>query len=338
MELYEEIEKRENAIKIIEMHTAGEPTRIVVKGYPPILGSNVLEKRRYVKDNLDWIRKRILFEPRGHKDQYGAIILGEKTNTEADVGVLFMHNAEGYSTMCGHATIALGRFLIDSDHFDPQPIPDASGRVTVKIECPCGIVPTFIHTYTTSSGQLRSNPNFPVSFQSVPSFSVAIDCVLEILVNGQHKNVKFDIGFGGAFYAIVAASELGFDNSCLDSNDLSLIVKAANDLSNRVRQSKYVGNIRHPSSEHSELNFLYGTIVTDGRDGSEDGGSRNLCVFADCEIDRSPCGSGVSARMALLYAKGILGIDKTCYYESVLGGDGFTGKVIREVAIGDVDE
>jgi trans-L-3-hydroxyproline dehydratase len=333
-ELQTNYDTKDDTIKIVEMHTCGEPVRIVVRGYPPIKGSTILEKRRYVQKNLDYLRKRVIFEPRGHKDQYGVILIQSKNESgdnAADIGVLFMHN-EGYSTMCGHATIALGRFLIDSNILNLSERSNSDdGQVRINIECPCGIVPTFVDTIRLVNGRLQARSDKDVKFHSVPSFAVAIDVSIEF----KGRKIKFDIGFGGAFYIIISVKELLELNSEILQEDyhkimlekFKYITELAGDLTEKCRNSKeFIQKyIIHPDNSKQDLNFLYGTIVTND--------TYNICIFADREIDRSPCGSGVSARVALQYAKGTLPLDKTCYYQSMIGNDKFSGKVIKPLKL-----
>lgn len=331
MNFFQEIQTnydiKDDTIKIVEMHTCGEPTRIIVKGYPPIKGSTILEKRRYVQENLDYLRKRIIFEPRGHKDQYGAILIknsNENDDETVDIGVLFMHN-EGYSTMCGHATIALGRFLIDSNILNFS----HDGQVRINIECPCGIVPTFVDTIRLSNGKLQARSDKDVKFHSVPSFAVAINVSIEF----KGRKIRVDIAFGGAFYIIISVKELLPDIVQENYHKVMLenfkyITELAGDLTEKCRNSKeFIQKyIIHPDNLKQDLNFLYGTIVTND--------TYNICIFANREIDRSPCGSGVSARVALQYAKGILQLNQTCYYQSIIGNDNkFSGKVIKSLKL-----
>jgi len=346
-ELQANYDTKNDTVKIIDMHTCGEPTRIIIKGYPTIKGSTILEKRRYVQENLDYLRKRILFEPRGHKDQYGAILIKNNTNENngkdiADVGVLFMHN-EGYSTMCGHATIALGRFFIDSNMLNLSERSDFNnGQVRINIECPCGIVPTFVDTIRLSNGKLQARSDQDVKFHSVPSFAVAMNCSIEF----KERKIVFDIAFGGAFYIIVSVKELlGLKSQVIPENyykimleNFKYITELAGNLTEKCRNSKeFIRKYMiHPDNSKNDLNFLYGTIVTDDDDtnNNNNNNSINICIFADREIDRSPCGSGVSARMALQYAKGILSLNKTCYYQSIIGNDNkFSGRVIKPLKL-----
>jgi len=284
------------------MHTGGEPVRIVRQGYPPVLGETILAKRRYAREHLDHLRKLLLFEPRGHYDMYGALLV-EPTLLGADLAVLFMHN-EGYSTMCGHATIALGRYAVDHGLVArTEPVTE------VGIECPCGLVKAHVEVEDGRSGH--------VSFDSVPAFLLAEQ--LQVDVPG-YGPVVADVSFGGAFYALADAAQFKLDVRTSRVRDL---VDAATALSAAVNK---VLPIVHPVER--DLGFLYGSILTDGRERPEEGPSANICVFADAEVDRSPTGSGVTARMAARYQRGLLGLGQVCEIDSVTGAR-FTGEALR---------
>ena len=176
-----------NPIEVIDMHTGGEPLRIITSGYPDIPGEDILAKRRYAKDHLDHLRRFLMFEPRGHYDMYGAILVAPSL-PDAHLAVLFIHN-EGYSTMCGHAILALGRYAIDYGLVKAvEPV------TTVNIECPCGLVRAEVKVHDGKTGKVR--------FSSVPSFMFANDVSLQLADGTQFKT---DIGYGGAFYAILDA-------------------------------------------------------------------------------------------------------------------------------------
>ena len=168
----------EHPLKVIDMHTGGEPLRIVTSGYPELPKGTILEKRAYVRDSLDHLRKILMFEPRGHFDMYGALLV-EPNLPGADLAVLFMHN-EGYSTMCGHAIIALGRYAVDYGI-----VPKVEPVTTVHIECPCGMV--------VASVEVREGKSGGVSFESVPAFLFASDQTIDLPSYG---TIKFDVAYG----------------------------------------------------------------------------------------------------------------------------------------------
>ncbi len=264
--------------KVVDMHTAGEPVRIIEEGYPRLEGRTILEKRRDAQARYDHIRTRLMLEPRGHAGMYG-VIPTEATHPEAAFGVLFMHNS-GYSTMCGHATIALGRWAIESGRVQP------SGDVTrFAVEAPCGLVRLESH--------LRDGKVYRSYFESIPSFASHLDACIHVPGLGA---VTLDLAYGGAFYAILPASRLGIS---FWETPLEHLVNAAKRITVAARQALQV---RHP--KEPDLSFLYGTILTDDADPQEAEPTYNLCVFAEGQIDRSPTGSGATARMALDFALG----------------------------------
>lgn len=295
------------AVDVLDMHTGGEPVRIIRAGLPPVSGATILEKRAYARARLDEWRRFLMFEPRGHYDMYGAWLV-EPTLPGADLAVLFLHN-EGYSTMCGHAVIALGRYAVDHGLVERvEPV------TRVGIECPCGLV--------EASVEVRDGRAGAVSFVSVPAFALALDHRTEVPGYG---TVTCDVAYGGAFYALVSASDIGL---ALGRQRVSDLVDAATAISAAVRDSIA---IIHP--EHADLGFLYGTILTDGQDGAGAVPSTNVCIFADAEVDRSPTGSGVTARLAAQAARGALGSGEVRRIASLTGAV-FTGELAAETACG----
>jgi proline racemase len=303
----------EGPIETLEMHTGGEPVRIVTSGYPPVPGATILEKRRFARENLDHLRKILMYEPRGHYDMYGVLPV-EPDLPEADLAVLFMHN-EGYSTMCGHAAIALGRYAVDAGIVAP-----VAPETIVRLQCPCGLVPVKVEVEETSTGFVTG----AASFESVPSFAFALDQLADVPAVGR---VAFDIGYGGAFYALVDAGAVGLD---LAGTPLDRLVEVAD------RVTKHVAaTVRLDHPDDADLAFLYGTILTDGGDGSGGRPSRNVCVFAEREVDRSPTGSGVSARVAVQCARG-LPLGERRDFES-LTGSVFSASPVRRDRVGDFE-
>lgn len=294
-------------IKCIDMHTGGEPLRVVVDGFPEIKGNGILEKRNYVRDNHDYLRKALMWEPRGHADMYGCL-LTEPNDDEAHFGVIFIHN-EGYSTMCGHAVIALGKLAVEMEWVEMN-----SDVTEVIIDAPCGRIYVYVRTH---NGKVVST-----RFHCVPSFVVALDETVE--VNGWGK-VKYDLAFGGAFYAYVDADKLGL---ALNAGNYPNIINAGKDIKQAVIDSS--ANVKHPLE--ANLSFLYGTIFI-SQMSSEKADNKNVCVFADGEVDRSPTGSGVSGRMAIHHARGEINVGEIMRIESIVGSV-FRGSVIKEVDFG----
>jgi len=278
-------------IKTVDLHTGGEPLRVYLEGLPEIKGGTILEQRRYFRDNLDHIRTGTMFEPRGHADMYGAVIT-PPVSADADFGTFFLHN-EGYSTMCGHAIIALTKLVFDTglivkEGTEPELVIDAPpGKIRARAYRPKEVVES-------------------VSFLNVPSFLYLRDKVVEVPGIGQ---VCFDVGFGGAFYALVQADNLGIG---LTHRDYNQLIDWGRRIKNAVMENF---PIRHPFED--DLSFLYGTIFT-GAPRNPSHHSRNVCIFAEGEVDRSATGSGVSARAALHHAQGELQPGECITIESIL--------------------
>ena len=296
-------------ITTIDAHAAGEPLRIITGGLPPLSGRTILEKRRFMQQHFDHIRKALLWEPRGHRDMYGAV-LTEHVTPEADLGVLFMHN-EGYSTMCGHGIIALVTTLLETGAIAPK-----GQQTPVNLDTPAGLVRATAHL--TGNGQVER-----VSFRNVPSFVFARDIEIEVPAYGK---VSVDIAFGGAFYAFLLVAQVGLSISPQHAHQLAVagdtITKAVN----------AILPVTHPIEE--DLSFLYGTIFT-GLPEDPAHHSRNVCIFADAEVDRSPTGTGVSARLALHHAKGEITAGQEIVIESILGKASiFSGRVVGAAQVG----
>ena len=297
-------------LKVVDMHTGGEPLRIVIDGYPDIPKGTILEKRAYVRDHFDHLRKILIFEPRGHYDMYGGLLV-EPDLPGADLAVLFMHN-EGYSTMCGHAIIALGRYAVDEELVARQePV------TTVNIEAPCGLI--------VATVEVRDGMAGAVSFESVPAFLFARDQTIELPGFGA---ISFDIAYGGAFYALADCHQFGLE---FGRDRVRDFVDAASALTETLKAEF---PLSHP--DHSDLAFLYGTILTDGKDAFSGEATKNICVFAEAEVDRSPTGSGVTARLAAMHAKGQIDIGQTRTFESIAGSR-FSGAVAKTAKTGPHD-
>jgi trans-L-3-hydroxyproline dehydratase len=281
-------------IKTIDMHTGGEPLRVLLDGLPEIKGNTILEKRRYFRDNYDYIRTGTMWEPRGHADMYGAVIT-EPCTPDGDFGTFFLHN-EGYSTMCGHAMIALATLVLDTGMLQKE-----GDRSVIKIDAPPGRITAVGHR-DGENGKVKY-----VSFQNVPSFLYMRDKQVEVPGIG---NITFDIGYGGAFYAYCDARPLGLK---LDASDYDRLI----DYGRRIKVAVMDQfEITHPFE--ADLSFLYGTIFI-GDPYEKSHHSRNVCIFAEGEVDRSATGSGVSGRAAIHYAKGELAKGELITIESILG-------------------
>lgn len=290
-------------ITTIDAHAAGEPLRLIVAGLDPIPGRTILEKRRYAREHLDGLRRSLVFEPRGHADMYGAI-LTEPERPDGDAGVLFMHN-EGWSTMCGHGVIAVATIAVETGL-----LPRAAD---IRLDAPAGRV--------VAHPVLRGDRVASVAFENVPSFVVALDQTVAVPGIG---SIRYDLAFGGAFYAYVDAAAYGLE---LSPAGYRALIEAGMAIKRAVASSREVS---HPFE--ADLSFLYGTIFT-GPARAKGARSRNVCVFAEGEVDRSPTGTGVSGRVAIEHARGRLGEGEAFVVESILDTT-FTGSVVGTTRFG----
>ncbi|HEU4768033.1 MAG TPA: proline racemase family protein [Pyrinomonadaceae bacterium] len=290
-------------ITTIDMHTGGEPLRVIIDGLPPIEGRTVLEKRRYFREHYDHLRRGLMWEPRGHADMYGAVIT---SSADADFDAFFLHN-EGYSTMCGHAIIALTKLFVETNLVD---------KTQITINVPAGRIHA---TAAVSEGRVVET-----SFRNVSSFIHLRDRHVDVEGIGR---VRFDVAYGGAFYAIISGEDVGLE---LVPENLSRLIDYGRRIKNAVA-SQF--SIEHPFEP--DLSFLYGTILT-GPPLDATRHSRNVCIFADGEVDRSPTGSGVSARAALHFANGELRLNERITIESIVGST-MDVKVVEVVKFGPYD-
>ncbi len=278
-------------VRTLDYHTAGEPLRIVTSGLPEIPGETMLDKRRFMKDELDHYRRFLMLEPRGHADMYGAVLTRPVT-PDGDTGVLFLHN-EGYSTMCGHGIIALVTAGLEHGLYEVAAPP------LVRIDTPAGRI-TAAARYD-ASGRIDS-----VSFLNVPSFVLHESLPVEV----EGATVVCTVAFGGAFYAYVDAECFGLE---LVPSEAARLIELGRKIKASVARDAV---IRHPAGD-PDMNFLYGAIFV--RRGDEPGHSRNACVFADGELDRSPTGTGVSGRAAIEFHKGRLKPGEILRIDSFIG-------------------
>lgn len=301
-----------SVIRTLDAHAAGEPLRIITDGMPHLPGATILERRRYMQEHYDHIRKALMWEPRGHHEMYGCVLTPPVT-PEADLGVLFMHN-EGYSTMCGHGTIGLVTSLLEAGA-----IPSKGQHTPVNLDTPAGLVRATAHL--DESGHVRS-----VSFLNVASFLYARDVELVVPAYGR---LTIDIAFGGAFYGLLAVEQVGLQ---VRPQSLAGLVQANEVIKQAINDQV---PIVHPLEK--DLGFVYGTIFID-RPEYPSHHSRNCCIFAAGEVDRSPTGTGVSARVATHAAKGEIADGQVIQVESILGAKSvFSGRVAEHTRIGQFD-
>ncbi len=308
-------------IETIDLHAGGEPIRLIRSGYPQVPFAPILDRRRWVLEHADGARQALMFEPRGHRDMYGAVLLPPH-RSDADIAVLFMHNA-GYSTMCGHGVIALTTGLIEEGLY-PATLPGT----TIRWETPAGLVTAVAAVGTGEDGGPEVDH---VRFTNVPSYLHASD--LRVAIDG-HPSLAVELAFGGAYYGIVDAAELGLR---VVPGSVEALTAAGAAITDALRRDH---SPTHPTD--ADLGFVYGTIIVDHEpatapDGrATDATLRNVTIFADAEVDRSPCGSGTSALLAWLYAAGRLEQGQDVRNASITG-EVFEGRVDSVTSLGSHD-
>jgi proline racemase len=272
-------------ISTVDYHTAGEPFRIVTEGVGPIPGATMLDKRRYAQEQLDQVRRLLVNEPRGHADMYGCFVT-DPVGPDSALGVLFFHNA-GFSTACGHGTIALVTWALEHGVLEP--------REPLRVDAPSG---TLDVDASLSRGRVER-----VAFRNVPSFVHLTDV--------EAAGLRADVAFGGAFYAVVEAADAKLS---VEPRNVARFIE----LGRRIKaEIEATHNVVHPLEP--ELRDVYGVMFVEG--------NRNVTVFADGEVDRSPCGSGTSARLALLDRSGNLPRGVPYVHRSVIGTE-FEARIV----------
>ena len=271
----------------VDSHTMGEPTRIVIGGIPVIKGETMALKKKYLEENMDDVRTALMLEPRGHDDMFGSIIT-QPVNPNADLGIIFMDGG-GYLNMCGHGTIGAVTVAIEMGM-----VPVKEPITEVILEAPAGLV--------KARAKVRDNVVEEVSFENVPSFLYKRDVKMELPDIGE---IRLDIAFGGSFFAIIHASEL--KTKVIKENTSRLI-----ELGLRIR-AKLNNEIKvvHPEQDHIRTIDL---VEIYDEPSHPDADFKNAVIFGNGQIDRSPCGTGTSAKMATLYSKGALKLDKSFVY------------------------
>jgi trans-L-3-hydroxyproline dehydratase len=296
-------------IRTIDSHAAGEPLRLIVEGLPSPEGETMLAKREWAQKHIDHLRRSLMLEPRGHADMYGAI-LTEPVTSGAHAGVLFMHN-EGWSTMCGHGVIAVTTIAIERELIWP-------GGPNLVLDSPAGRIEASA-SVSESNGQRKVSS---VSFRNVASY--VWEAGIPVTVGG--RTLLVDVAFGGAFYAIVDAESAGL---AVDTSRLGELRRLGMEIKREVERLRQVS---HP--EDSGLQGIYGTIFTAPAQ-HPDAHLRNVTIFADAEVDRSPCGTGTAAVMAVLSEMGVLSEDAPFVHESIVGTL-FVGRIAGRRPVGEI--
>ncbi|MGX7079616.1 proline racemase family protein [Gemella parahaemolysans] len=298
--------KLNKMISVIDTHTAGEAARLVTAGIPKIPGKDMVEKKQYFIEHLDDVRKSVMFEPRGHQDMFGAFLL-PPTKEEADFGLVFMDTG-GYLNMCGHNTIAAVTAAVETGMVDVE---EGATEKEVVVETPAGLI------YATAKLKDKGGKVKEVSFKNVESFLYKRDVELDVEGVG---HIKFDISFGGSFFCIISADQLGLE---VKPENASKLKEAGLKIRDAINANI---EIQHPTLEHIKTVDL---VEIYDKPSHPEATFKNVVVFGDGNIDRSPCGTGTSAKLATLYAKGELKLGEPFVYESILGTL-FKGRIVEE--------
>lgn len=296
-------------IKTIDLHTCGEPLRVILEGFPEPRRDSVLSYRQQLREHHDHLRTALMFEPRGHADMYGCVMC-PPNDPDGDFGIVFLHN-EGYSTMCGHAIIGIATLAVEMNWIEIK-----EGENELKIDAPCGRIHAFV--------RVKKDKVSGVRFHCVPSFVAGLDKTVDVRGLGK---VTYDLAYGGAFYAYVDMHKNQFDFD-LRPHSFRQLIQAGMAIKHAVMQID--PDILHPFEP--ELSFLYGTIFI-GDPIHTGADSRNVCVFAEGEVDRCPTGSGVSGRMAIHHARNELVLKEKMRIESIIDTQ-FVGSIVKEVEYG----
>lgn len=314
-------------VETLDLHCGGEPLRLIRSGYPAVPQLPINERRAWVREHADHVRRLLMYEPRGHRDMYGAVLLPPHRD-DADIAVLFMHN-EGYSTMCGHGIIALSQGLIEEGLY-----PAVAPATVIRWETPAGLVTATADVEEGGAGEPQVRG---VRFVNVPSY-LHVDRLL-IRPRGvrlfgmaaERKGLSVQLAFGGAYYGIVDVAELGMR---VVPEQIEPLTRAGAAITEALRRDF---TPEHPTD--ASLGFVYGTIIVDSDPASSPDGLareatiRNVTVFAEAEVDRSPCGSGTSALLAARHALGASEIGDEIVNASITG-EAFRGRVEGVTTLG----
>ena len=293
-------------ITAVDTHTAGEPTRVVTGGIPCIRGNSMQEKRQWMATNCDYLRKMLMCEPRGHRDMFGAVIT-EPTSDHADIGVIFMDSG-GYLDMCVHGSIGVATVLVETGIIRCQNLSSNQEREFI-LDTPAGKVRV--------RAKLENGKASAVTIRNVPSF---LHSSLSIKVKSA-KDVPVDIAYGGNFFALVAAKSLDVK---VRPQEIKKLIAFGVEIRKTVNKEV---NLVHPATGNKGKVDLV-EIFEETRP------PRNAVIFGLGQVDRSPCGTGTCAKMAVLHAKNKLAVGQTYRYRSILGTE-FQGRIVEETRVGD---
>jgi proline racemase len=292
-------------INTVDTHTLGEPTRVITGGIGPIPGRNMKEKKAWFAENRDYIRRMLMFEPRGHQDMFGAVIT-EATSGKADIGVIFMDTG-GYLDMCGHGSMGVVTAILETGII---PISKKDFEKTVLLDTPAGII--------TARAQLKNGRATQVTIRNVPSFLCAC---LTIDIEG-FKDVPIAIAYSGNYFALVEADDVGLN---ITLSHLKRMKELALKMREKLNSEEKIVDPVSGKQVKVELVEFY----------HEGNPPRNVVVFGAGQMDRSPCGTGICAKMAYLHAQNKLEPGTSYTYEAILGTR-FRGSIVEEIRLGHV--
>ncbi|GAA3734271.1 proline racemase family protein [Plantactinospora mayteni] len=292
----------------VDSHTEGMPTRVITGGVGVLPGDTMLERKRLFERDRDGLRRLLMFEPRGHSAMSGAI-LQPPTRPDADVGVLFVE-VSGCLPMCGHGTIGVATVLVETGM-----VPVVEPVTTIRLDTPAGLVSVDV--------AVRDGRATGVTLRNVPSFLLAADRKVE--VGGEIGTIRYDMAFGGNFYAIVDAADLGLP---VEPAAVPELIRRGLRIMDAINEQ---APPRHPTIPAID-DCRHVQVVQDGTDGAD---ARNAVVIHPGWVDRSPCGTGTSARMAQRHARGLLDLDTPFVNESVIGTR-FTGRLVETTTVGEL--
>ncbi len=308
--------KFERMFTTIDTHTCGDPTRTVTGGLPVIPGKTIPEKMLYLKGNADWIRKTLMFEPRGNEVQSG-VILTEPCTPGTDIGVIYIE-VGGYLTMCGHDTIGVATALVETGM-----VPVMEPVTKINLDTPAGVVKVSVEV---EDGRAKG-----VSFVNAPAFLFKKD--IEIVLSdlpGYEKlgSIKADLAFGGLYYIIVEADDLGIDPSADNIKEMIRIGTYLRDFVNAQV------DVYHPEMDYitEATHVLFSTPAKHPQ-----GTLSNAVVIPPGSVSRSPCGTGTCAKLAQLHARGKLKVDEYFGHESATTGTLFKSKIVETATVGEFD-
>ncbi|OWZ84328.1 proline racemase family protein [Natranaerobius trueperi] len=299
--------KFDQMITAVDSHTMGEPTRVVTGGIPPIKGTTMIEKKQFLENNLDHIRTALMHEPRGHRDMFGSILL-EPTDEKADVGIIFMDGG-GYLNMCGHGSIGACKVVVETGM-----VPVEEPYTKVVLESPAGLINAKVKVENGNIGE--------VTIENVPSFLYKENVTVDVEDVGK---INLDISFGGSFFALVDKNELNLE---INSDYSNKILETGLKIREAVNEQVEMVHPELPSINTADLVEIYDS------NPDSDADVRNVVVFGQGQVDRSPCGTGLSAKMATLYGKGELETGREFVSESITRTR-FTGELLEEVKVGE---